>query len=229
MDIKRSSSPHISILCGIFLLTGSGSFPALSKANPDIRTSKNTIMLITSLASSGRAEAQYTLARLYLRGQGVNQDYSRAIEWLQRAARQQHADSQNQLGIIYTNGLGTEKNCKQAKYWFNQIEPDNYAFKRAQSNLAWVLSTCPLAKERNGKKAVQITQSLLNEQEKSSPELLDTLAAAYAETGQFKQATQIQQHAIALLPTDDKDASRMQRFKQRLENYQQNKPWHNTL
>lgn len=186
-------------------------------------------MLITSLAKSGRAEAQYTLAKLYLMGRGVEHDYTNAMQWLQRAAEQQHVDSQNQLGMLYANGRGTDRNCKQAKHWFNQIPSSSDAFKQAQSNLAWVLSTCPVAEERNGDKAVEITKKLLDKLATSSPALLDTLAAAYAETGQFKQATLTQQQAISLLPKNDKDNSRLYRFKLRLETYQQQKPWYNIL
>jgi len=229
MDIKHKSFPNILVLCGVLLLTGS--FPTYSKANPNNHTSRNTIIKITSLANAGRAEAQYRLGKLYLKGQDVSQNYSKAREWLQRAAEQKHARSQNQLGIIYADGLGVDKSCKIAKFWFNQIEPGNYVFKQAQGNLAWVLSTCSASEERNGKKAVKITQKLLTEQEKSSPGLLDTLAAAYAETGQFEQAILIQQQAIVLLPisTDDKSATRMNQFKQRLKNYQQDMPWRSSL
>jgi len=227
MDIKPISPPHISILSTILLFISY--FPALSVANPLNHTSRNTIMLITSLANAGRAEAQYTLARCYLKGRGVSQSYSKAREWLLRAAKQQHANSQNQLGIIYANGLGIQTNCKQAKYWFNQIAPGTPVFKRAQSNLAWVLSTCPITEERNGKKAVQIVQNLLTKQKRSGAGLLDTLAAAYAETGQFEQATHNQQQAIVQLLTKDKNDSGIERFKQRLESYQQDKPWHNAL
>lgn len=52
----------------------------------------------------GDAEAQYRLARLYLSGQGVNQNTALAANWLAAAAKKQHAASQATLGELLWRG-----------------------------------------------------------------------------------------------------------------------------
>ena len=46
----------------------------------------------------GNADAQYDLARLYLKGEGVEKDVGLAVNWLAMAAKKQHVASQATLG-----------------------------------------------------------------------------------------------------------------------------------
>lgn len=196
-------------------------------ADQDKTTSRTTVNMISALANSGRAEAQHKLAQLYFSGNGIEQNFQKAIEWYNKAAEQGHADSRNSLGMIYANGMGADIDCKQALSWFNSIEQSASIYPQAQANLAWLLATCPQTEYRDGKKALSISQNLLQQDKDKNANLLDTLAAAYAETGQFQQAREIQQQAIDLLSHDRADSTRLDRFNQRLEFYQANKPWRN--
>lgn len=196
-------------------------------ADSDKTTSRTTVNLITSLANSGRAEAQHALAHLYLNGDGVEQNYEKALEWFGKAADQGHADAQNNLGMMYADGMGVEQDCGRAQNWFNTVRQGNYIYQQAQANLAWLLATCPQAQYRNGQKALSISQTLLQQGKPDNANLLDTLAAAYAETGQFERASEIQQQAINLLPKSHGDNARLDRFSQRLQSYQTSKPWRN--
>ena len=47
----------------------------------------------TPLAEEGNADAQVLLGRMYMMGQGVNQDRDRAIKWFKAAAVQGNADA----------------------------------------------------------------------------------------------------------------------------------------
>jgi spermidine synthase len=60
----------------------------------------------------------------------------------------------------------------------------------AANNLAWIYSTHENPKFRDGEKAVKLAERVSEISGRSDPSLLDTLAAAYAETGRFKQALQ---------------------------------------
>jgi TPR repeat protein len=51
------------------------------------------------LALQGDAEAQFNLGLLYVKGEGVPQDYVDAAEWYRRAAEQGHAGAQFATGI----------------------------------------------------------------------------------------------------------------------------------
>ncbi|MEA2735541.1 MAG: protein O-mannosyl-transferase, partial [Humisphaera sp.] len=65
----------------------------------------------------------------------------------------------------------------------------------ARNNLAWILATTPDAGLRNGPEAVRLAASLRAGATGESPEVLDTLAAAYAEAGDFARAVETAQAA----------------------------------
>ena len=62
--------------------------------------------------------------------------------------------------------------------------------------LAWILATSADAHFRDGAKAVEIAKHACEINAWSRFPLLDTLAAAYAETGDFAHAVELQQRAI---------------------------------
>jgi protein O-mannosyl-transferase len=76
-----------------------------------------------------------------------------------------------------------------------QIDP---ADMEIQNNLAWLLATCAQASLRNGDKAVQLARRANELAGGTNPVVLGTLAAACAEAGQFGDAVQSAQKAIAL-------------------------------
>ena len=76
-----------------------------------------------------------------------------------------------------------------------RLEPGNAVIL---SRLARVLATCPDASIRNGAEAVALAQRAAQLSDRRDPEILDTLAAAYAEAGRFPEAIQTAQEAAAL-------------------------------
>ncbi len=66
------------------------------------------------------------------------------------------------------------------------------------SNLAWLLATCPKAELRNGTEAVRLARRADELSGGRSPRALDSLAAAYAETGDFVRAIATVQRAQEL-------------------------------
>ena len=65
-----------------------------------------------------------------------------------------------------------------------QIEPDEGLL----NNLAWVLATSPDDKLRDGKRAIELATKAAEVSNYETPHVLSTLAAAYAETGDFEKA-----------------------------------------
>jgi len=75
------------------------------------------------------------------------------------------------------------------------IQPDN---GNAMSNLAWVFATAPDDSLRDGAQAVKLAEQALHLSGGRLPILFRTLAAAYAENGQFSQAIETAQRGITL-------------------------------
>jgi Zn-dependent protease len=67
----------------------------------------------------------------------------------------------------------------------------------AHNNLAWLLAACPVDGLRNGQQAVEHASWACEATEWSRPHFLSTLAAAYAEIGDFDQAVRLQQRAMS--------------------------------
>ncbi|HEV8062506.1 MAG TPA: tetratricopeptide repeat protein [Gemmataceae bacterium] len=64
------------------------------------------------------------------------------------------------------------------------------------NNPAWLLATCPKNEVRNGKKAIEYALKAAKLCDWKIPGVLDTLAAAYAEDGQFALAVKWQKQAL---------------------------------
>ncbi|MGB7768995.1 MAG: tetratricopeptide repeat protein [Verrucomicrobiia bacterium] len=78
-----------------------------------------------------------------------------------------------------------------------KLQPNNAAFL---NNLAWLLATCPEARSRNGQQAVQLAERACQLTDFKQPQLIGTLAAAYAEAGRFDDAVAASEkaHDLAL-------------------------------
>ncbi|MGE5294130.1 MAG: tetratricopeptide repeat protein [Solirubrobacterales bacterium] len=72
------------------------------------------------------------------------------------------------------------------------------------NNLAWVLATCPESQYRDGVRSLELAKWACKATDYRSPPLLDSLAAAYAELGQFDQAISTTQQAIEIVLANPK-------------------------
>jgi hypothetical protein len=96
----------------------------------------------------------------------------------------------------------------------------------AQNALAWMMSTCPDQKFRNGKEAIVHANQACELTLWQQGYFIDTLAAAYAEAGKFPQAVMWQQRAITLMKSNS--AEGQQDFEKRLELYKAKQPYRDT-
>lgn len=88
------------------------------------------------------------------------------------------------------------------------------------NRLVWLLAASYEPKARDGKAAVEIATQLAERTKNTDPIVLDTLAVAQAEAGDFKAAVANQEKAIELLKPPEKSPLR-----DRLELYKQEKPF----
>jgi protein O-mannosyl-transferase len=89
---------------------------------------------------------------------------------------------------------------------------------------AWVLSTASDVKLRNGKEALRLLNTLKPLKNKTDVDLLDRYAAAYAENGDFKQALDHEQRAIAEATLQKAPDLILEEYKGRLKLYEQQQP-----
>jgi len=98
--------------------------------------------------------------------------------------------------------------------------PENAVYANA---LAWLLATCPDAKLHDGKEAVSFALKAVSIDRNA--QYLDTLAAAQARKGDFKQAVETQQAALDLLRKDKAVQETIKEFTTRLSLYTAGKPY----
>ena len=93
----------------------------------------------------------------------------------------------------------------------------------ALNNYSWLLSTCPDEAFRNGERALEMAKTASEETFYKQPHILSTLAAAYAELGDFETARSWSQKAVELGEKTQHES--LDSLKKELETYKENKPW----
>ncbi len=132
-------------------------------------------------ANPGLAEAHFNLAKAFC-AQGR---WQAAIPHLEQVLKSDpnSARAHNTLGLA----LARTGQWAEAIVHYQQalaIQPEAIPFR---NNLARLLATCPKPELRNGVKAVDLAQEVNRLSGEKDPLYLDTLAAAYAEAGQFPE------------------------------------------
>ena len=201
-------------------------------------------------AEQGSGPGMANLAHAYLTGSGVATDFALARSWYLKAAQLGASGSFAGLGHIHEAGLGVPVSIEAAKSWYekgsaaghsgallrllrllasrgHRAEAAPWAEQawqrrdaRALNAYAWLLATSPVAEIRDGELALRHAHRAVELEPKAA--YLDTLAAAYAESGRFEDALAAQRQALALA---DGDAALIEEFNVRLAAYQQARPW----
>jgi tetratricopeptide (TPR) repeat protein len=84
-----------------------------------------------------------------------------------------------------------------------EIDP---TFALAWNNRAWLLATTSVRSQRNGRQAVEFATKACELTGYQKADVMDTLAAAHAEAGQFEQAVSLAKDAIKLASEKQKAA-----------------------
>lgn len=98
-----------------------------------------------------------------------------------------------------------------------KLDPDN---SNVLNNLAWLLATSPDENLRDGKRAVELATRAAEVTEHKQAHILSTLAASYAETGDFENAVKWSEKALEIGPEEMKDNLRKE-----LEAFRAGRPW----
>jgi tetratricopeptide (TPR) repeat protein len=90
------------------------------------------------------------------------------------------------------------------------------------NNLAWVLATSPDEGVRDGKRAIELATKAAKLTDNKQAHILSTLAAAYAETGDFDKAAEWSKKAVDI---GSEDPETNDQLKKELASYGEKKPW----
>lgn len=71
-------------------------------------------------AEKGDSVAQTMLGVEYMKGDQVEKDLDKAIEWWKKAAEKGYAEAEYKLGVCYHFGFGIKKSHKLARYWYEK-------------------------------------------------------------------------------------------------------------
>jgi tetratricopeptide (TPR) repeat protein len=116
--------------------------------------------------------------------------------------------------------LGKYAEASKEFNYLVSIHPRQVTLARALSDRAWFQSTCPNASFRNGQQAVRDAKAACSIMQWKDEDMIDTLAAAYAETGDFESAAQYAAQALAVKGISAQDAKV---FREHLALFQQRK------
>jgi tetratricopeptide (TPR) repeat protein len=119
------------------------------------------------------------------------------------------------------SALGGKKQYAAALASFERALHIDPHLSSANNSWAWLLATCPDAKFRNGRKAVELARKACEQTGWKSGSVIDTLAAAFAEAGQFEEAVRYQQQALE----DKAFAAKNDGGRRRLKLYQEKKAY----
>jgi TPR repeat protein len=177
-------------------------------------------------AEAGNVAGAANLASIYASKQATPQELAEAVKWYRKAAERKNTEAQTRLAALYTTGRGVPKDEAEAVKWYRKAEAE---FSRgvargdplSLNNLAWLLATAVSDRIRDGRRAVEYAEKAVAATARKNAIYIDTLAAAYAEIGQFEKAIETQKEAIAVFG----DESYRDNFERHLKSYEAKSPF----
>lgn len=124
-----------------------------------------------------------------------------AFDWIQGMAKDEHPDAMVLLANIHAKGSFEQRtSLRKAKRWYRksvELEPHN---GQTVNEVAWVLATSHNKRLRDPELAVAYMEELMtvNQQARAFPGYIDTWAAAYASSGNFTRAIELQKEALTI-------------------------------
>ena len=140
-------------------------------------------------------------------------DYNEAIR-----LKSSYVEAYRNRGNVYE----LKKEFDKAVYDYEQATRLDPNYSDAYNSFAWLLATCPRRGFRNGERGVELATKACELTNWRDANSVDTLAAAYAEAGDFGSAIHYETKAVELRPTD---AKFVKEAKERLALYIDRKPY----
>jgi TPR repeat protein len=84
-----------------------------------------TFTIMQGLAEQRDADAQFNLATMYYKGEGVTKDLNAALYWYLQAAEQGNIQAQYNLGVMYRHSEMAKRDLISSYMWFVLAKRDS--------------------------------------------------------------------------------------------------------
>ena len=169
-------------------------------------------------ADKGVRASYIGLGHMFENGLGTDTDPNSAQVWYMRAAQAGIIEGASRLVGLYLKQPSQEART-EALRWSARAAASGSA--RAQNDYAWLLATSKFDQLRNGTLAVRNAREAVAQS--ASAAHLDTLAAAFAEMGDFAAAIETQQQALDAIA--DNEQHLRGELESRLQLYRRSQPF----
>ena len=120
--------------------------------------------LFKEIAEKGNAEAEFTLATMYMEAKGTLKDEYKARLWYEKAANQDFVQAQYNLGNLYYNGKDVQQDLEKAVYWYEKATNQGHQDSKqnlieAQYKLAGIYHN-----QKNLEKAIYLYEKVANQE-----------------------------------------------------------------
>jgi len=176
------------------------------------------LSLYMQAADAAVPAAYVGLGHMYEFGEGVATDLQAALAWYEKGAAARDLDALNRLVAFHLRREGNDARVEALRW---SREAAQLGTAQAHNDYAWLLATSKFDGLRNGTLALDQASKAVELEPSAS--FLDTLAAAYAELGNFELAITTQRQAIASI-TDEEGEIRDD-LEERLQYYERSEPW----
>ncbi len=132
---ESSDSPNATVISSAFVALGQYFLEGIANSYVRANAARAQEMFHYAASYFGDPNAQYSLARLYLDGTGVDRDARQAARWFNLAAEKGHYPSQALLGHLLLTGEGVPRQRAKGLMWLTLARDGADAAKDA-----WILS-----------------------------------------------------------------------------------------
>ncbi|TDR94806.1 tetratricopeptide repeat protein [Enterovirga rhinocerotis] len=114
---ESPDSPRAGVVANAFVSLGTYFLDGIKGTNIVPNPERAAEMFAYAASYFGDPDAQYLLARLYLKGKGLGRDMRQAARWLNLAAEKGHSAAQAVLGQMLVNGDGVPRQRARGLMW----------------------------------------------------------------------------------------------------------------
>lgn len=169
-------------------------------------------------AEAGVVNSFVGLGHIYQSGLGVTPDLDKARRWYEEGAYRGDLNAQLRMTYLLLRQDDAEAHSL-AVGWLQKAVAQGSP--QAHNDYAWLLATSKWDDLRNGTLAISHAKQAVAL--RAIAAYLDTLAAAYAENGQFEEAVTAQMQALELVGEQEVDL-RLE-LEMHLQHYERQEPW----